>query len=52
VVGVLDKGRDKGALVLTESTVREKSSGDIVCTLTSTTFCRADGGFGGPERTE
>jgi len=48
VVGVLDKGRDKGALVLTESTVREKSSGDIVCTLTSTTFCRADGGFGGP----
>ena len=48
VVGVLDKGRDKGALVLTESTVRDKSSGDIVCTLTSTTFCRADGGFGGP----
>jgi acyl dehydratase len=45
---VLDKGKDKGALVMTRTTVREKASQDIVCTLTSTTFCRADGGFGGP----
>jgi acyl dehydratase len=44
---VLDKGKDKGALVMTRTTVREKASQDIVCTLTSTTFCRADGGFGG-----
>jgi acyl dehydratase len=49
VTGVVDKGKDKGALVMTESTVREKASGDTVCTLTSTTFCRADGGFGGPD---
>jgi acyl dehydratase len=49
ITGVVDKGKDKGALVMTESTVREKASGDVVCTLTSTTFCRADGGFGGPE---
>lgn len=48
IVGVLDKGKDKGALVLTECTVRDKPSGDTLCTLTSTTFCRADGGFGGP----
>jgi len=48
VTGVVDKGKDKGALVMTECTVREKASGDVVCTLTSTTFCRADGGFGGP----
>ena len=48
VTGVLDKGKDKGALVLTECTVRDKASGDSLCTLTSTTFCRADGGFGGP----
>ena len=45
---VLDKGRDKGALILTRTTVREKASGETVCTLTSTSFARADGGFGGP----
>jgi acyl dehydratase len=49
VAGVVDKGKDKGALLMTESTVRDKASGDVVCTLTSTTFCRADGGFGGPD---
>jgi acyl dehydratase len=47
IESVLDKGKDKGALVLTRTTVREKSSGEVVCTLTSTSFCRADGGFGG-----
>ena len=49
VTGVVDKGKDKGALIMTECTVREKASGDVVCQLTSTTFCRADGGFGGPD---
>jgi acyl dehydratase len=48
VTGIVDKGKDKGALIMTENTVRDAASGDIVCTLTSTTFCRADGGFGGP----
>ena len=48
VTGVVDKGKDKGALIMTECTVREKTSGDVVCTLSSTSFCRADGGFGGP----
>jgi acyl dehydratase len=48
VVSVLDKGKDKGALVMTECTVRDKQTGAVICTLTSTTFCRADGGFGGP----
>jgi acyl dehydratase len=48
IVAVLDKGADKGALVLTECDVRDKPSGDLICTLTSTTFCRKDGGFGGP----
>jgi len=49
VTGVVDKGKDKGALVMTENTVRDAASGAVVCTLTSTTFCRADGGFGGPD---
>jgi acyl dehydratase len=48
VVSVLDKGKDKGALVMTECTVRDKETSAVICTLTSTTFCRADGGFGGP----
>ena len=45
---VIDKGKDKGALIMTQTTVRDKASAEVVCTLTSTTFCRADGGFGGP----
>ena len=48
VAGVVDKGKDKGALVMTECTVRDKASNETICTLTSTSFCRADGGFGGP----
>lgn len=45
---VLDKGADKGALLLTETEIRSKTSGELICTLNSTTFCRKDGGFGGP----
>lgn len=48
VTGVFDKGKDKGALVMTECAVRDKARGEVICTLTSTSFCRADGGFGGP----
>ena len=48
ITGVVDKGRDKGALVMTECEVRDKTTEEIICTLTSTMFCRADGGFGGP----
>jgi acyl dehydratase len=48
VTGVIDKGKDKGALVMTACEVRDPAAGDLICTLTSTTFCRADGGFGGP----
>ena len=45
---VLDKGKDKGAVILSRTTVREKASGETLFTLTSTSFARADGGFGGP----
>lgn len=48
VVDVIDKGKDKGALVMTACDVRDKASAEPICSLTSTTFCRADGGFGGP----
>ena len=47
IVEVIDKGPGKGALVLTERTVTDKASGELIATITQTTFCRADGGFGG-----
>ena len=51
LIDVLDKGADKGALLLTECDVRDKATGELICTLSSTTFCRKDGGFGGPSST-
>ncbi|MDF1483090.1 MaoC/PaaZ C-terminal domain-containing protein [Extensimonas sp. H3M7-6] len=48
VTGIIDKGQGKGALIYTERSVVDAASGDLLATLTSTTFCRADGGFGGP----
>jgi acyl dehydratase len=48
VVGAYDKG-DKGALILIEREVREKQSGDKLCTLGMTIFARGDGNFGGPK---
>ena len=50
IVEVIDKGPGKGALVLTERTVTDKASGELIATITQTIFCRADGGFGGPPR--
>jgi acyl dehydratase len=50
IVDVIDKGAGKGALVYSERLVVDKASGEILATLRQTTFCRADGGFGGPKR--
>ncbi|MCP5374111.1 MAG: MaoC family dehydratase N-terminal domain-containing protein [Hyphomicrobiales bacterium] len=47
VVDILDKGADKGALLYIERTLTDKATGDLLATLTSTTFARGDGGFGG-----
>jgi acyl dehydratase len=47
-LGVIDKGREKGALVNVESTVRD-AAGTLYATAVMTLFCRGDGGFGGPE---
>ncbi len=48
VTGIVDKGPGKGALLYQERTVHDAASGQLLATLTSTTFCRGDGGFGGP----
>jgi len=50
ILDVLDKGEGRGALVLSERKITDKASGGLLATLTQTTFCRADGGFGGPKR--
>jgi len=50
VVEIIDKGEGKGALVYSERKITDKESGDPIATLYQTTFCRADGGFGGPPR--
>ncbi|MES3000957.1 MAG: MaoC/PaaZ C-terminal domain-containing protein [Pseudomonadota bacterium] len=45
VTGVVDKGLDKGAIVYTERTVSEKSSGKLLATFHGSIFCRGDGGM-------
>jgi acyl dehydratase len=50
VLDVVDKGEGKGAIIYSERTVSDKASGDLICTIVQTTFCRGDGGFGGPPR--
>jgi acyl dehydratase len=50
VLDVIDKGAGKGALVYSERTIADKASDERLCTIVQTTFCRADGGFGGPPR--
>ncbi|HEU5019594.1 MAG TPA: MaoC/PaaZ C-terminal domain-containing protein [Pseudolabrys sp.] len=51
ILDVIDKGVDKGALIYSERQIIDKVSGDLLATLNQTTFCRADGGFGGRKRT-
>ena len=48
VVDVVDKGADKGALIISERKLYEQTSGDLLCTQTSVIFARGNGGFGGP----
>lgn len=48
VDGIVDKGAGRGALVYTSREGIDADSGERVFTATSTNFCRADGGFGGP----
>jgi acyl dehydratase len=50
VLDVIDKGVGKGAIVYSERVLTDKATGDPVATIVQTTFCRGDGGFGGPPR--
>jgi acyl dehydratase len=44
----LDKGAGKGAVLVDETVLKDKATGEKLATLVSSTFARADGGFGGP----
>jgi acyl dehydratase len=46
-IGAFDKGEGKGAVLLNQTTWKD-DKGELVATLTGSSFCRADGGFGGP----
>ena len=45
VVEILDKGADKGAVIVIETNLRPVSSKAPLVTITSTLFARGDGGF-------
>ena len=45
---ILDKGQDKGALIYSRRELYDQQSGELMCSLTSTSFCRGEGSFGGP----
>ncbi|MCX7568094.1 MaoC/PaaZ C-terminal domain-containing protein [Sulfitobacter sp. F26169L] len=47
VTRVLDKGEGKGALIYVERDLIDVASGEKIATLTSTSFARGNGGFGG-----
>jgi acyl dehydratase len=47
IVDLLDKGRDKGAVLYSERTILDKASGAPIATMGSTTMLRGDGGWGG-----
>jgi acyl dehydratase len=48
VLEVVDKGAEKGALIITERKLYDQNSAICYCTQRSTAFARGDGGFGGP----
>ncbi|SFC27494.1 MaoC/PaaZ C-terminal domain-containing protein [Tropicimonas isoalkanivorans] len=48
VTGIVDKGEGRGAMVYSERVIRDKATGEKLATITQNSFCRADGGYGGP----
>ncbi|MFT5133008.1 MAG: acyl dehydratase [Gammaproteobacteria bacterium] len=49
VLNVIDKGSDKGAVIITERKLTDEQSGELYSTQLSTIMARGNGGFGGPE---
>lgn len=49
ITGIVDKGADKGALLYSERVITDKTHGEKIATIVSTSFARGDGGFGGSD---
>ena len=49
VIGISDRGVDKGAFVYSRREVVDKASGDLLCSVEQTTVCRGNGGSGGSD---
>jgi acyl dehydratase len=50
ITEIIDKGAGKGAHVYSERELMDAASGERIATISQTTVCRGDGGFGGPQR--
>lgn len=48
ILGAWDKGAGKGAVVVSETDLKDATTGELMLTITGSTFARGDGGFGGP----
>ena len=44
---LLDKGKDKGAVLFVERQIFDRAGGEAIATMTSAAMLRGDGGFGG-----
>ncbi len=45
--GLFDRGRDKGAVLVSSRTIVDAASGELLARVSQTTLLRGDGGFGG-----
>jgi acyl dehydratase len=45
IARIVDKGAGKGALVLVERKVTDKTTGELLATIEQLNFCRGDGGY-------
>ena len=50
VADVIDRGKEKGAMVLIEREITDQTTGELLAAVGMTGICRGDGGFGGPDR--
>ncbi len=48
IEAVVDKGADKGAILYARRDITDQETGRLLATVSMSTFCRGDGGFGGP----
>jgi len=47
ITAVIDKGKSVGALLRTENQLIDKNDQSLICTVTSASMARGDGGYGG-----